>query len=88
MHPSPHSIPANLCHMPQTTSATDFAEIKAALRAEFPGWSIITTNRERWWATRNPVRDPMTNRLVHHNVTAVDADDADALREQLTKVDR
>ncbi|MFI0451139.1 hypothetical protein [Actinomadura sp. 6N118] len=67
---------------------TNLAEAKAALRRDFPGWSIITTNRERWWATRNPDRDPMTNRLMDHHVTAVDADSAEDLRQQLDEVTR
>ncbi|GAA2636942.1 hypothetical protein SMC26_15860 [Actinomadura fulvescens] len=68
------------------TSIVD--EVKARLRAEFPGWSIITTNRGRWWATRNPVRDPRTRRLVDHHVTALEADTAEELRAKLGEVDR
>jgi hypothetical protein len=65
---------------------TNLAEAKAALRVEFPGWSIITTNRERWWATRNPVRDPTTRRYVDHRVTVLDADTPGELRAKLAEV--
>ncbi|MFI0451881.1 hypothetical protein [Actinomadura sp. 6N118] len=67
---------------------TNLAEAKAALRRDFPGWSIITTNRDRWWATRNPERDPETRRLVDHSVTALDANTAEELRAQLERVKR
>lgn len=58
-------------------------EAKAALRREFPGWSIIFSTRERWWATRNPVINRRTGRYIGHDCTALDADTPDALREQL-----
>ncbi|MFP3968712.1 hypothetical protein SMC26_40890 [Actinomadura fulvescens] len=63
-------------------------QTKAELRAEFPRWSIIITNRDRWWATRYPVEDPATRRLVDHSVTALDADTAEELRAMLGEVDR
>ncbi|KAB2340645.1 hypothetical protein [Actinomadura rudentiformis] len=67
---------------------TTVAETKNRLRLDFPGWSIITTNRGRWWATRNPVRDPTTRRLVDHSVTALEADTAEELRDKLTEATR
>lgn len=30
-------------------------EAKARLKDEFPEWSIIYSNRGRWWATRGPL---------------------------------
>ncbi|KAB2341874.1 hypothetical protein [Actinomadura rudentiformis] len=72
--------------MTQTRPAAGTDEIKAALRRDFPGWSIITTNRDRWWATRNPERDPVTGRLVDHFVTAVEADTSDELHAKLAEV--
>ncbi|MFP3962350.1 hypothetical protein SMC26_08475 [Actinomadura fulvescens] len=63
-------------------------EIKRGLRGESPGWSIITTDRDRWWATRYPVHDPATRRLVEHSVTAVDADTAEKLRAKLGEIER
>lgn len=69
-------------------SAATTAEVKARLRADFPAWSIITTDRGRWWATRNPVEDPATRRRVDYTVTAVDADTAAQLRAKLCAADR
>ncbi|GAA2635438.1 hypothetical protein SMC26_08445 [Actinomadura fulvescens] len=71
-----------------TPTNNDTQQTKAALRKEFPGWSIITTNRDRWWATRNPERDPKVRWLVDHSVTAVDADTAEELRAKLGEVNR
>ncbi|MQY03586.1 hypothetical protein [Actinomadura macrotermitis] len=31
------------------------AEAKAALSDRFPNWSIIQSDRGRWWATRGPL---------------------------------
>ncbi|QXJ19531.1 hypothetical protein AGRA3207_000084 [Actinomadura graeca] len=57
------------------------------MREEFPGWSIIhTADTARWWATRP------TGRAGHHGpfggrvVTELDADTAEALRENLREV--
>ncbi|KAB2350120.1 hypothetical protein [Actinomadura rudentiformis] len=74
--------------MPKPSPAIDVEETKAAFRREFSGWSIITTSRDRWWATRNPECDPKTRWLVDHYVTALDADTADELRTQLDKLYR
>lgn len=30
----------------------DVSDLKAMFRDRFPGWSIIRTDRGRWWATR------------------------------------
>lgn len=50
-------------------------EVKAALRADFPAWSILFTDKGRWWAQR-----------PHHTISDVIADTADMLREQLGEV--
>ncbi|GAA4087289.1 hypothetical protein [Actinomadura miaoliensis] len=61
------------------------AEIKAALRAEFPGWSIITArDTGRWWATRGP----KLGEQVRHGVSVLDADTAQELRQRLREVER
>jgi hypothetical protein len=71
---------------PQTwPSDADPKTIKAALRKEFPGWSIILSDRDRWWATRNPRR---THRLLEHGVTALETDSPHELRAQLLKAAR
>jgi hypothetical protein len=55
----------------------------AQLEAEFPGWHIWRSNADRWWATRTGVvlrrEDLGTGRVM-----TVDADDPNALRDQLT----
>lgn len=56
---------------------------KARLREEFPGWSIIHSTEGRWWALRNPLRDEAARRLVRFQVTDLDADSPDQLRDQL-----
>ena len=57
-------------------------EIKAQLRAEFPGWNILYTDRRRWWATRGP--KPGTQ--VNNGESCLEADTADELRELLRQV--
>lgn len=68
------------------STVTGAAEIKKALAAEFPAWSIIHTDRDRWWAMRRPVRDPETGLLVDHPVTSLDANTAEELRAKLRRV--
>ena len=55
----------------------------AQLEAEFPGWHIWRSSAGRWWATRTGTvlrrEDLGTGRVM-----TVDADDASALRDQLT----
>ncbi|WP_242892522.1 hypothetical protein [Actinomadura litoris] len=60
---------------------TEIAEAKAALRAEFPEWSIIyTTDTRRWWANRGPlVREYLDER------SSVDADTPDGLRRKINE---
>jgi hypothetical protein len=54
----------------------------AQLETEFPGWHIWRSSAGRWWATR-------TGTVLHREdlgtgrVMTADADDADALRDQL-----
>ncbi|MBO2453756.1 hypothetical protein J4573_42170 [Actinomadura barringtoniae] len=58
-------------------------EIKAALRREFPRWSIIQSSPNgRWWATRGPD----VGKLVQHGPSCFDADEPETLRAQLRKV--
>jgi hypothetical protein len=62
---------------------TGWDERVARLEAEFPGWHIWRSSAGRWWATR-------TGTVLHRDdlgttrVMTVDADDATALRDQLT----
>jgi hypothetical protein len=55
----------------------------AQLEAEFPGWHIWRSSAGRWWATR-------TGQVLHREnlgtgrVMTLDADEASALRDQLT----
>ncbi|MGP4024376.1 hypothetical protein [Actinomadura sp. 3N407] len=60
-------------------------ETKAALREEFPRWSIIHSSAGRWWAMRDVERDER-GRLIMHEVSDVDADTADQLRGKLRAV--
>ena len=62
---------------------TGWDERIAQLEAEFPGWHIWRSNAGRWWATRT---GPVLRRedLGATRVMTVDADDAIALRGQLT----
>lgn len=65
----------------------DAAAEKAALREEFPGWSFIHTDRDRWWATRNPERTSQARRLADFRKSAVDADTPEELRALLKDAD-
>lgn len=58
-------------------------QIKVLSRREFPGWSIIHSTRDRWWATRNPVINPRTGQVIGFHCTALDADTPEELREHL-----
>jgi hypothetical protein len=55
----------------------------AQLEAEFPGWHIWRSNADRWWATRTGAV-PHREDLGTGRVMTVDADDPNALRDQLT----
>lgn len=57
-------------------------ELKAALAAEYTDFSIIHTDRGRWWAVRNVQRDER-GRPWKSGVSDVDADTADQLRAKL-----
>ncbi|WP_157431959.1 hypothetical protein [Actinomadura hibisca] len=61
----------------------DVEGVKARLRAEFPGWSIIVTNRGRWWATRGPLPP---NRM--NEVADLEDDTSDGLHAKLVAVTR
>ncbi|QXJ23722.1 hypothetical protein AGRA3207_004916 [Actinomadura graeca] len=59
---------------------------KAALRGEFPGWSIIrTTDTGRWWATRVTL---VSEDLSRVEGSTFDADTADGLRLKLREAAR
>jgi hypothetical protein len=56
-------------------------EAKARLREEFPGWSIIRTDRGRWWGTRGPlVREDLNQQA------SAEADTPEALAEAIRAV--
>ena len=55
----------------------------AQLEAEFSGWHIGRSSAGRWWATRTGAVLRREN-LGTGRVMTVDADDASALRDQLT----
>ncbi|GAA2295176.1 hypothetical protein GCM10010402_62170 [Actinomadura luteofluorescens] len=61
----------------------DATDVKARLKAEFPGWSIIRSNQGRWWATRGPLTREILNRP-----SDLDADTAEGLAAQLRAVAR
>lgn len=58
----------------------DVEDDKAALKAAFPGWSIIRTNKGRWWATRPTL---VREDLSRTDGATYDADTAVALYELL-----
>ncbi|WP_067471574.1 hypothetical protein [Actinomadura hibisca] len=66
----------------RTVSAPDRAE-QQKLREEFPGWSIIITDRDRWWATRGPLPRDQAG-----EVADLEDDTADGLRAKLQAVTR
>jgi hypothetical protein len=59
--------------------APSVEDAKAALHKEFPAWSIIYTDRGRWWAIRRPVR----SRWPSCGTSDVIADTAAELAERL-----
>lgn len=72
----------NLCLVTQLEPPAGTPDqIKARLSAEFPRWSIIRTDRGRWWASRQPL---VSEKL---GADAVDADDPDDLRAQIIAKD-
>ncbi|TDD95831.1 hypothetical protein [Actinomadura rubrisoli] len=72
----------------QPPGATATEKEKAALRAEFPRWSIVyTSDTSRWWAIRTPRRARLDGRPLSSRVqTEPDADTADELRAKLRAV--
>jgi|HubBroStandDraft_6_1064221.scaffolds.fasta_scaffold1626313_2 hypothetical protein len=59
----------------------------AELEADFPGWHVWPSSAGRWWATRTGIvldRDA----LGEGRVMTIDADDPEALRDQLTRQSR
>jgi hypothetical protein len=72
----------------QTDSDAGVEQAKKALREEFgERWSIIFTDRDRWWAIRRPEHDPRTRRLIHHDVYVIDgAATAEELGDLLREV--
>lgn len=65
-------------------------DAKAALRAEFPGWSIIwTRDTGRWWATRTSRRAELNGVVRRADlVTEAAADSAEELRAALREISR
>jgi hypothetical protein len=65
------------------TTTDDVERVKAELRNEFPGWSIIVTDRGRWWATRGPlVREELNEQA------SADADTPEGLAKRIRAVTR
>jgi hypothetical protein len=62
---------------------TGWDELAAQLAVEFPGWHIWRSSAGRWWATRTGLV-LRREELGTGRVMTLDADDAKALREQLT----
>ncbi|KAB2348482.1 hypothetical protein [Actinomadura rudentiformis] len=55
----------------------------AQLRADFPGWRFLLSDRRRWWAMRGPLPPDRVS-----EVDALDADSPEKLRAELGKVGR
>lgn len=53
--------------LPPEPTADDFADVKAKLKAKFPRWSIIHTDKGRWWATRGPLTKEDLSRVSDVN---------------------
>ncbi|GAA4238890.1 hypothetical protein GCM10022254_56730 [Actinomadura meridiana] len=64
-------------------AASPLDRTKARLKAEFPGWSIIHSDRGRWWAMRGPLDREDLSREA-----SVDADTAEELAERIRAVSR
>ncbi|TNY38540.1 hypothetical protein [Thermomonospora catenispora] len=61
----------------------DFADLKAAIEAEFPGWTVWRSDTGRWYATRT--RDLTDAQLQAGHAMTLAADDAAGLRERLAR---
>jgi hypothetical protein len=59
----------------------DFADLKAAIEAEFPGWLVWRSDAGRWYATRTG--DLTDAQLQAGYAMTVAADDATGLQELL-----
>jgi hypothetical protein len=59
---------------------------KAALRSEFPDWSIIHTDRDRWWAIRYPILNRSGWPANGHAITEIDTDTAEELAATLRRL--
>lgn len=68
------------------TQPTAADEAKAQLGRDFPGWSIIHTNKGNWLALRLPEIDPATRQPVQHPVSDVQAATSDELRNRLRRL--
>ncbi|MBA9007368.1 MULTISPECIES: hypothetical protein [Thermomonospora] len=61
----------------------DFTDLKAAIEAEFPGWTVWRSDAGRWYATRT--RDLTDAQLQAGYAMTVAADDAEGLRARLAR---
>jgi hypothetical protein len=59
----------------------DFADLKAAIESEFPGWLVWRSDAGRWYATRTG--DLTDAQFQAGYAMTVSADDATGLRELL-----
>jgi hypothetical protein len=59
----------------------DFANMKAAIESEFPGWLVWRSDAGRWYATRTG--DLTDSQLQAGYAMTVAADDSAGLRELL-----
>ncbi|TDE24887.1 hypothetical protein [Actinomadura sp. 6K520] len=59
----------------------DFADLKAAIEGEFPGWQVWRSDAGRWYATRSG--DLSDSQLAAGYAMTVAADDSAGLRRLL-----
>ncbi|WP_141579642.1 hypothetical protein [Actinomadura sp. WMMA1423] len=69
--------------METVPNETTNADAKARLKDEFPDWSIIHTDRGRWWATRGPLTRAILNRVAD-----VSADTPEGLADRIREATR
>lgn len=68
-----------------TTGVPDaIAQAQASLEQDFPGWNIVPSNADRWWAFLDPKRQRKDT--VPAEATALEADTSDGLYKQLAAV--
>ncbi|GAA2397978.1 hypothetical protein GCM10010191_00810 [Actinomadura vinacea] len=83
---APTRSPADIAEFYCWIAPVDGVEApKRELADDFPGWSIIHTDRGRWWAIRLPVMNRSTGWPATFDVSEVEADTAELLREKLTE---